>query len=298
METLDSLRRKLAGAKDLKSVVKTMKVVAALNIGQYEKAVRSLDEYYNIVALGLATCLKPDLHGFHAGNHNDQAISSCVIVFGSDQGLVGQFNDVLCTYVLESLRDMPGSKEIIAVGERVHMLLADRGFSNIRLYSVPNSVMYITPFVSQVLQNCEKMLLSGSVNRVIVYNNKPKQGTLFESVHRQLLPFDEVWQREILSHQWPTKQPPQVIGSTQRTLEMLVHTHLFTSLYRACAESLYSENACRLAAMQRAEKNIDELLDDLTHQFHALRQSTIDEELFDVVSGFEAMKHHLVGHPR
>jgi len=58
----------------------------------------------------------------------------------------------------------------------------------------------------------------------------------------------------------------------------------------AYAESLASENASRLAAMQRAEKNIDELLDDLSLKFHGLRQSNIDEELFDVVSGFEALK--------
>jgi F-type H+-transporting ATPase subunit gamma len=42
--------------------------------------------------------------------------------------------------------------------------------------------------------------------------------------------------------------------------------------------------------MQRAEKNIDELQEDLNRTFHRLRQSGIDEELFDVISGFEAMK--------
>ena len=68
----------------------------------------------------------------------------------------------------------------------------------------------------------------------------------------------------------------------------LVREYLFVSLFRACAESLASENASRLAAMQRAEKNIDELLVDLNRAFHRLRQSGIDEELFDVVSGFEA----------
>ena len=41
--------------------------------------------------------------------------------------------------------------------------------------------------------------------------------------------------------------------------------------------------------MQRAEKNIDELLEDLNRTFHRLRQSTIDEELFDVISGSEAL---------
>ncbi|MCA9458088.1 MAG: F0F1 ATP synthase subunit gamma, partial [Nitrospira sp.] len=45
------------------------------------------------------------------------------------------------------------------------------------------------------------------------------------------------------------------------------------------------------AAMQRAEKNIDELLEDLNQRFHQLRQRSIDEELFDVISGFEALAH-------
>ena len=44
--------------------------------------------------------------------------------------------------------------------------------------------------------------------------------------------------------------------------------------------------------MQRADKNIDELLEDLNQKFHRLRQSGIDEELFDVVSGFEAFSTH------
>ena len=50
-----------------------------------------------------------------------------------------------------------------------------------------------------------------------------------------------------------------------------------------------SENASRLAAMERADKNIDELLEDFHGAFHRLRQSGIEEELFDVVSGFEAL---------
>jgi len=73
------------------------------------------------------------------------------------------------------------------------------------------------------------------------------------------------------------------------TLRALIREYLFVSIFRACAESLASENASRLAAMQRADKNIDELLDDLTGRFQRLRQSTIDEELFDVTSGFEAL---------
>jgi hypothetical protein len=73
------------------------------------------------------------------------------------------------------------------------------------------------------------------------------------------------------------------------TLRALIREYLFVSLFRACAESLASENASRLAAMERADRNIDELLEDLNGNFHRLRQSGIDAELFDVISGFEAL---------
>ena len=79
------------------------------------------------------------------------------------------------------------------------------------------------------------------------------------------------------------------MSSGASTLLAFAREYLFVSLFRACAESLASENASRLAAMQRAEKNIDELLEDLNRTFHRLRQSGIDEELFDVISGFEAL---------
>jgi len=82
---------------------------------------------------------------------------------------------------------------------------------------------------------------------------------------------------------------PEVLGSGVETMGALVREYLFVSLFKACAESLASENVSRLAAMQRADKNIGELLEDLNGRFHRVRQSGIDEELFDVIAGFEAL---------
>ena len=77
-----------------------------------------------------------------------------------------------------------------------------------------------------------------------------------------------------------------VVKGLQNTSILCCH---FISVFRACAESLATENASRLAAMERADKNIEELLEHLHGTFHRLRQSGIDEELFDVISGFEAL---------
>ena len=72
-------------------------------------------------------------------------------------------------------------------------------------------------------------------------------------------------------------------------MRAFIREYLFIALFKACAESLASENASRLAAMQRAEKNIDSLLTNLNRTFYRQRQSSIDEELFDVIAGFNAL---------
>jgi F-type H+-transporting ATPase subunit gamma len=70
----------------------------------------------------------------------------------------------------------------------------------------------------------------------------------------------------------------------------LIRQYLFISLYRATVESLASENAARLAAMQAAEKNIEERLTVLNAEYRQQRQNLITGELLDIVSGFEALK--------
>ncbi|HBY57563.1 MAG TPA: hypothetical protein DEG96_06865 [Candidatus Atribacteria bacterium] len=60
-------------------------------------------------------------------------------------------------------------------------------------------------------------------------------------------------------------------------------------LYRAFIESMASENASRLTAMQKAEENIEERLDNLNSQFNRQRQNAITEELLDIIAGFEAL---------
>jgi F-type H+-transporting ATPase subunit gamma len=129
----------------------------------------------------------------------------------------------------------------------------------------------------------------GKITQVYIFHNRPQSGAIYAPMSQQLLPLDEVWRHHLATMRWPTQNLPEVINSGKQVLQALIHEYLFVSLFRACAESLASENASRLVAMQRAEKNIDELQEELNRTFHRLRQSNIDEELFDVISGFEAL---------
>ncbi|MBN1852219.1 MAG: F0F1 ATP synthase subunit gamma [Pirellulales bacterium] len=290
-DTTASLRRKIGSAGDLQSVVRTMKALAASSIGQYEKSVRALADYYRTVELGLSVCFRGAGSAAWRTGDTRQADASetSAVVFGSDQGLVGQFNDVVADYAIKTLAALPGTPHVWAVGERVHVRLKDGGLPSVGLFAVPNSVKAITPLVGQILVESEARRSPGAVVELYLFYNRPTSGAVYEPVHQRLLPLDETWRRELAELPWPTKNFPEVMGVGTTTLRALIREYLFVSLFRACAESLASENASRLAAMQRADKNIDELLEDLNGTFHHLRQSGIDEELFDVISGFEAL---------
>ncbi len=290
-ESPASLRRKISGAGDLQSVVRTMKAMAASSIGQYENSVQALGDYYRTVELGLVVCLRevgpapwvPECQG------QAEARPITAVVFGSDQGLVGQFNDMIADYAINKLAALPGKPQVWAVGERVHARLLAAGLPLAGLFSVPNSVKAITPLVGQILIESESHRSPGEVPELHLFHNRPTSGAVYAPVSQRLLPLDDDWRRGLAELQWPTQNLPEVIGGGTATLQAMIREYIFVSLFRACAESLASENASRLAAMQRADKNIAELLEELQVRYHRLRQSSIDEELFDVVSGFEAL---------
>lgn len=289
MSDTTSLRRKIDSAGELGAVVRTMKAMTASRIGQYETAVRSLDDYYRTVQLGLAACFRLAGPFGAAALEQPEAGAIGALVFGSDQGLVGQFNDVTADFVIATLDRLPGKKTVWAVGERIRPRLAETTLLADKSFPLPNAIDAISALVGEILVELELQRERGRIGPVYLFYNRPLAGSAYAPVCERLLPLDDAWRRELAAIPWPGKALPEVMNHSRETLRAFVREYLFVSLFRACAESLSSENASRLAAMERAEKNIEELLDELNRSFHRLRQGGIDEELFDVVAGFEAL---------
>jgi len=293
--TTTALRRQISSARDLKSVVRTMKATAASAIGQYESSVAALADYAHTVERGLGVCLRAGYtNGVHSSASPRPAADTVVhaVVFGSDQGLVGRFNEVVVDHAMLDLDTLGAKAQVWAVGERVHARLLDADMPPVGSFPVPGSVQLITRLVGQILLKVQvpdsKWAGDPSGGTLLLFYNRPTDSG-YAPVRQRLLPLDERWQLGLAGQPWPTARLPEVLASGPQALRAFIREHLFVSLFRACAESLASENASRLAAMQRADRNIGELLTDLGAKFHRLRQSGIDEELFEVIAGFDAM---------
>ena len=293
METIEDLKKRIGSTKDLQSVVKTMKAMAAVKIRQYERAVESLADYNETVERGFQIILRnrPDLM---VEAHPSTGAKLGAVIFGSDQGMCGQLNDQIVSHALEKMnRFSPGEKQqrfVMAIGERVRGRLEDTGQSGAKFLSLPSSVTGIVPKVQDVLSVILRWNEDQGLEQVFLFYSKPLSGARYRPHSVHLLPLDRDWLQSIRGRTWPTRSVPQFTMDWDPLFSVLVRQYLFVALFRAFAESLASENASRLAAMQGAEKNIEERLAELNLTYHQKRQMTITEELLDIVSGFEALE--------
>ena len=289
---MEVLKRKIKSAEDLQSVVRTMKALAAVSIRQYERAVESLDDYTRGIQLGLQAVLRERPESTAQARASGQQRLGAV-VFGSDQGMCGQLNEQIITHALGEMDRLGAAVErrvVWVVGERASGRVQDEGQAVEKTFGVPSSVGGITPKVQEVLLEIEAAHAARGLDEVYLCYSEHLSAAVYRPRTLRFLPVDQAWLSELRSTPWPTNRIPLFTLGRARLFSALIHQYLFVSLYRAFAESLASENASRLAAMQNAEKNIEELLTDLRRQFHQLRQTTITSELLDIVAGFEALK--------
>jgi len=357
MSSDEALNRKIETAKELQAIVKTMKALAAVSIRQYEKAVESLLEYSNTLEMGMQALLKTYPAQLMAVPANGNRRVGGVI-FGSDQGMCGRFNEQLATYALATLgvaadaisssaasttstssststtsstasstassavssipaassaassAPAPVTPWLLVVGSRMAAQLEERGYAPQALFPVPSSLSGITPTVQQLVlyleQRCfasAEALLAPSpalemghngasalaCDRILVFHNGCLGESAYRPQHRQLFPLDAAWLQHLRQRPWPSRCLPMTPLSPERLLSALFRQSFFVGLYRACAESLASENASRLASMQLAETHIADRLLELQAEFQRQRQTGITEELLDIVAGFEAL---------
>ncbi|MGJ8723258.1 MAG: F0F1 ATP synthase subunit gamma [Roseibacillus sp.] len=284
-ETLIEIRRRIKSTDDLSSVVKTMKAMSAASITSFEEATVALSDYYHTVELALSLCLRSTQP---APLNQSEALPSGFLVLGTDQGMVGQFNERLVDEVVQLTQKAVPSPVIWAVGERVQMRLENAGIPVAHVFQTPSSVEAITSLVTEILLKMEDSRERNEVGAVFLSHNHPiVRGSYEQHVH-QLLPLDEQWRKKTLTLPWPTKLLPEMLGDPSDDLATLIREYLFTSIFRSCAESCAAEHAARLVAMQLAEKNINDRQQLLSLDYNHQRQTTIDEELFDLIAGFGA----------
>lgn len=286
MQTLEALSKRIETARDLQSVVRTMKTLSSVAIHQYEAAVESLKHYSQTIEDGFQATLP---HIEMSTIRSAKSGQLGVVVIGSDQGMCGPFNEKITSLVAQRLPREPMPR-IWCLGVRLVPRLIDAGLTVEKHLGLPGSVHGITSAVQKLVIGLEEWRVHAHVDRLWVFFNRRISGASYEPTLLEVLPRPRSWYEELARRPWPTRTLPMLPANPERTLSHLFREYLFVTFFQAIAQSLASENASRIAAMQAAEKNIDERLVALNLQFQQLRQESITAELLDIVTGAQALE--------
>jgi F-type H+-transporting ATPase subunit gamma len=292
MQMLESIRRKIESAQDLHSVVKTMKALAAVNIHTYERAVQAINNYFQNIETGLQIVLKKNPEMLKSPTRVAGEVTG-IITFGAQRGMAGNFNlpvvNKVHSWIVGKNIDRKSSLIVCSVGDRITEQLKDIDLFPESGFDFPAFRYHLDSIIQDLLLVIENWRFQKNVTTIQLFYNKLLRGTTFQPITLQLFPMDMDWLRELVKKEWPSRSIPLYTIATGELFNLLIRQYFYIFLYRAFIESMASENASRLMAMQKAELNIEERLEQLNAQFHHQRQNAITDELLDIIAGFEAL---------
>ncbi len=290
--TLEALNKRIKTTTDLRDIVSTMKMLSSVSIGQYERALHSLTSYGETVRAAFQGLLKDDSFTYTPKLVKADNPKTIAIIVGTDNGLVGRFNRDVVSFAVQDLKDRGGfqNTQAICVGKRIGLMSESAKIPVTATYAIMNSLKEIASVASMVLLKMTEVMTKNHIDQVLVYyTHKPAEGGQ-RVVMRQLmpLPIDEL--TRLKQEKWNGRTSPLVTGDREALFRALIHEYLTVVLAHALTASLAAEHYARMVNMQQAEKNIDESLEAMNLTYQQLRQTSITDELIDIVSGAESMK--------
>lgn len=282
-QTLEYLTRQSDTLTSIRGIVHTMKTLAAINANPYEQAAQAIDEYHQTVKQGLAAFVRAQ-GGLRP--QTSQAQTQLLVVFGSDHGLCGNYNEQLAKRVKIYTELKPKLKiRIVCVGARMANALQNEGLAIENYLLPPANADGVSRLASDLVKRIERYSEGQDLADISVQLafTEPAEHATNQCIIRALLPL----QPELLTpvQHWPSRALPTFNMEANKLLAALLRNHLFASLYYASAMAMVTENAARLSLMQQAEQAVDERLLEVKQDISQVRQDEITHELMDIVIG-------------
>lgn len=289
--SLESLNRRIKTTTDIGDIVHTMKMLSSASLGQYERALQSLTQYKKTIFDAFHGLFSQESFHYDFPNSKQKDARPLAILIGSNNGLVGRFNNDLMSYTNKYFQKDEGNLRpyVITVGKRMALLAEAQKLDVLASYPIPNNLKEVAPMAAQLLNQVEQILSEHKVDFVYLFANKRKDNTLFTPRVHQLIPLSEQHMRQLKKERWSGRTLPLVTADPQSLFSALVREYLIVLLLHEMVASLASEHFTRMMHMQEAEKNIEETLEEFNLEYQQLRQTQVTDELIDIVSGAEEM---------
>lgn len=291
MPNLKDIKRRISSVKKTQKITRAMRMVAGAKLRRAQNAITAARPYAERMQATLtevARCQRNAEHPLLLPHSSVQRVG--LIVITSDRGLCGAFNSNVLRHAeaLIARREADGIEiGITAVGRKAGEFFRRR--RNRQLdgdYLHDGWVTYAR--AAEIAASISGYYTDGVVDEVVLVYSEFVSTMTQKPREVRLLPFAPNGEASV-DEELAEAIPFEIEPNTASLLATLVPKAVEVMIFRALLENQAGEHAARMAAMESATRNTEELIDRLTVQYNRARQAAITKELVEIVSGAEAL---------
>lgn len=286
MASLKEVKTRIASVNSTRKITSAMKMVASSKLHHAQQSIEQMRPYeskLNELMTTFVTAMEGEVSSPYAVKRDVERVA--IVVFSSNSSLCGGFNGNVVKQLRKSIDQYKeDGAEVVAIhpiGKKVAEATRKMGFPlPTDLSSTLDHPAYAP--IAELSKSLMEQFETGEIDKVeIIYHHFKSAGSQILQTE-QLLPITISDSR---TQQVSDSQNYIIEPSLEVLIEQLIPKALHLKLYSAMLDSLASEHAARVIAMQVATDNADELLRELTLQYNKTRQQAITAELLDIVGG-------------
>lgn len=283
MASMRDIKRRKGSVQSTQQITKAMKLVSTVKLQKAKTRAEATNPYFNYMYKTVSSMLKKSgniNHPYLTSNESDRI---AVVTITSNRGLAGGYNMNVCKAVIES--DLPKENvDIYAIGAKGADILQRRGYH----LAVADTEIMENPSYADAQVLCGQILdlyEKGEIGEIYLAYTHFKNTVTQEPKLMKLLPVEineteEDAQADAMMNYEPNEE---------EALNMIIPKYITSLFYGALVESLASENGARMQAMDSATSNAEDIISDLTLKYNRARQSSITQELTEIIAGANAI---------
>lgn len=292
MASLKEVKNRIQSVQSTRKITSAMKLVASSKLHKAQASIESMRPYETLLGKMMTRFIREqqgDIYSPYAEQRTQERVA--IVVFSSNSSLCGAFNANIFKefqYTLDHLREQGTEHiDVIPIGQKVCDKVRKAGFANDGQYNyLLDKPQYKA--ASEIAATLMEKFCNKTLDRVIlIYHH-------FKNTSSQILQNEDLLPIDLSQTNASDNTSSQNSGSAmaldyivepsrEEIVEQLIPKVLHLKLYTALLDTIASEHAARVIAMQTATDNADALLDDLTLMYNKTRQSAITNELLDIV---------------
>jgi F-type H+-transporting ATPase subunit gamma len=288
MPSLRQIRRKVGSVKGTQRIMRAMKLISAVKLQRAQGLLQAYRPYSNTfgeIARNLALRCDPEWHPLLRRPVEKKRLH--LVFMTSDRGLSGSFNSNLIRKIETYLVTDAKAYEQVAftfIGKKGRDYFGRRKAQAEKSYTGVNERNF-GDISTEIAGTLIREFVKGECDEVILVFN------FFRSALSQIITFQSLLPMEP-ANAYSDSNTVDYLYEPERkeVLKFVLPKYVEVHVERAILESITSEHASRMAAMENATRNADAVIRRLNLLFNKTRQAIITKELMDIVNGTEALR--------